>query len=150
MLFPLSKKDLCQTLSFRDKQSKKKKRQCCLLKRHFPTWQKDLFQNKQKRLQYSGGGEGDPQIRNCVILHFRTNILRASKQPLQRKLFFEKWKKKRCNSKELNLWDILTCLTAHKRRGKHTGYYSKILQSINYVSGKNHTLPLSFGFQPTY
>lgn len=150
MLFPLSKKDLCQTLSFRDKQSKKKKKAVLLIKKAFSYLTKGLISEQTKKIAIFGGGEGDPQIRNCVILHFRTNILRASKQPLQRKLFFEKWKKKRCNSKELNLWDILTCLTAHKRRGKHTGYYSKILQSINYVSGKNHTLPLSFGFQPTY
>lgn len=80
------------------------------------------------------------------------NPLRKRKGPLKGNFFqkMQKKKKKKVISKELNLWDILTCITAHKRRGKHTGYYSKILQSINYVSGKNHTLPLSFGFQPTY
>lgn len=146
MLFPFRRKDLCQMLSWR--QPIKEKKALLLIKKAFPHLTKGLLPNKQKVARFRG--EQNRRYTTSAITSCRMKLLRKCKRPLQSKLFSKMKKKKKVISKELNLWDILTCITAHKRRGKHTGYYSKILQSINYVSGKNHTLPLSFGFQPTY
>lgn len=46
---------------------------------------------------------------------FKMNLLGECKQ---RKLLFKKMGRKKVKSKELNLWDTLTCVTAHKRQGK--------------------------------